>query len=298
MTRAAKRILSCLLYSLVAGNALFLSTVTIGASEPPAPSVLFQYTTNSEGHHTVEPIAILEDRHIVKLPEFDDEGTLLDFIKRVYPKQKILAIVQGGRAVGMATVSADVDTNGCAYFSTVAEVTPNAPAVAGIESALAINAGKFSTLNLKQRPPSDAETASLQESARATFVSHKTGKALIDNMKPFHLTVYESADGKERFIAGSFLAEDPNPDSVVEPATVFLVLEQRGGESKLTYQHFHEGGEANYEMQYLVDLFDVDGDGVPELVTRTDYYESSDVAIYQRHGEKWDELLRGAPSGC
>jgi hypothetical protein len=294
MKRTAKRLLS----SLIASSALLISSVSIGASEPAVPTVLFQYTTTSDGHHTVEPLAILEDRRVVALPEFNDEGTLLDFIERVYPLHKGLAVIQGGRPLGTATVAGDVDTSGCAYFSTIAEVTPGSPAVAGVETALAINSGKIAALNFKQRPPTDTELANLQNAARATYLSHKTGKALIDKMKPFHLTAYDSADNKEHFIAGSFIAEDPNPDSVVEPATLFLVLAQRGSESKITYQRFHEGGEANYEMQYLVDLFDIDGDGVPELVTRTDYYESSDIAIYQQHGEKWDEFLRGAPSGC
>ena len=294
MTRAAKRILFC----LMTGSALLISSATIGAPEPAAPVVLFEYSSSADGHHSVEPLAILEDRKVTALPEFKDDSTILDFIKRVYPKQKTLTIVQGGRQLGTATVSGDVDTSGCAYYSTKADVVPGAPAVAEAESGLALNSAKFAALTFKRRPQTDAEEKALQDAARAAFQSHKTAAPLIANMKPFFVTAYTSADNKTTFIAGSYLAEDPRPDSVIAPATLMLVMEQRGGDFKISYTHFHEGGDADYEMEHLVDLFDVDGDGVPELVTRFDYNESSKVAIYHRHGEQWDEIFQGAWSGC
>ena len=48
----------------------------------------------------------------------------------------------------------------------------------------------------------------------------------------------------------------------------------------------------------LLDVYDIDGDGVAELFTHTQSFEGAGFAVYSRAGGKWTKVFDGANYHC
>ena len=47
------------------------------------------------------------------------------------------------------------------------------------------------------------------------------------------------------------------------------------------------------EIEVFADQLDLDGDGIDEIITNIDYYESYDVTVYRQLGGKWVKVFQG-----
>jgi hypothetical protein len=106
------------------------------------------------------------------------------------------------------------------------------------------------------------------------------------------------SDGRT-WLVGSYLASQP-VDSIEDSELSVLVLAPAGERHSvplLTWSHL--GGETSRQVRNPVDAIDLDRDGVPELITRTTYYESMDYQIWSLRGSAWVELASSlGGSGC
>src|SRR5262245_37190244 len=75
--------------------------------------------------------------------------------------------------------------------------------------------------------------------------------------------------------------------------SVFIIADRASGGYQVSFLWQHAGVEADVIVEEPAHIFDIDQDGIPELITRTEYYESFDYAVYRRVGKSWKLRYRG-----
>lgn len=79
--------------------------------------------------------------------------------------------------------------------------------------------------------------------------------------------------------------------------SLFFVAKTTGNvASVIWYQH--PQSETDAEALYLVDLMDLLGDGVNELIVRRVFYENYRYEVYKRQGQEWKQIFQTAVFGC
>jgi hypothetical protein len=99
-------------------------------------------------------------------------------------------------------------------------------------------------------------------------------------------------DGKAELI-GSFEVGDQNYNS----QTLFLIAEMKNGQYQTGLTWCKKGAEITYEVRRLIDVLDLDGDGVAEVFVMTSYYESTDFTIYKKMKGVWRSVYQGGLFG-
>ena len=76
------------------------------------------------------------------------------------------------------------------------------------------------------------------------------------------------------------------------------IFEPEAGGFKPALTWFHRGSEADAEERLLVDIVDLDGDGLAEVIAEGFYYESNDYIIYKKRQGHWVSVYQGGGGGC
>ena len=80
--------------------------------------------------------------------------------------------------------------------------------------------------------------------------------------------------------------------------SVLLVLDSTSSGYRETLVTYQNGLEANAASERFIAALDIDGDGSPELITRTTFYEWYSYTVYQRNPSGWQEWYAGGGAGC
>jgi len=83
---------------------------------------------------------------------------------------------------------------------------------------------------------------------------------------------------------------------------LFVILEQRDGEWRAAITKVHtvkdlEDRTDAQEEEYL-DQLDIDGDGIDEIFTESNYYEAYSLAAYGLRGGVWNNIYESGVGGC
>lgn len=147
------------------------------------------------------------------------------------------------------------------------------------------------------RAPTAAEKRALDRMAAALFDAHGIDAAArtpSPDTGSAALLVHPNA----RPVLVASYTLDATQESYLRRAALLLVAEEGENGYRPAYVWFNEGVEEQVETQQLVDAADLDGDGTPELVLRTLYYESWDFTILRRSELGWLRTYRGGGGGC
>jgi hypothetical protein len=145
------------------------------------------------------------------------------------------------------------------------------------------------------RAPTPAEKRELDRMAAALFSAHGVDVAERTEGDTAAATLLVHHNARPVLVA-SYRLDAQSP--VFRRAAVLVVAEEHEDGYRPAYAWFHEGVEAAVEARELVDAADMDGDGMPELVVRTMYYESWDFTILRRTEHGWMPVYRGGGGGC
>ncbi|HYW10413.1 MAG TPA: hypothetical protein VE871_00610 [Longimicrobium sp.] len=145
------------------------------------------------------------------------------------------------------------------------------------------------------RATTSGEKRPLDGMAAALFQAHGTDVAALTrgDTAVAALTVHPNA--RPVLVASYSLATD---GALLRRASLLVIAEEGQDGYRPAYAWFHEGMDDGVETRTLVDAADLDGDGMPELVVRTLYYESWDFLILRRTPAGWMEAYRGGGGGC
>jgi hypothetical protein len=88
-------------------------------------------------------------------------------------------------------------------------------------------------------------------------------------------------------------------DDVAAPVTAVFAISDPASRRVLLWYHPAADPAADFPLtRTLLDVADLDGDGVPEIVTRTDLSEEWRYTIYRRAPNGWAETVNAYGGGC
>jgi hypothetical protein len=257
--------------------------------------VLFAVWRRGEGV-ILDPILSLGDGRLQKTPlRGGDDGTeetkeTLAFAATYYSTGRELTLLLGGRAAGTVRVTSPTDNRGCGSFE--AHGFLPRPALGwNTDVALASDRPSWNAGPAGERASSVTRDESLTVSSLIARELKRSGQnlkpvpkaTLITTMRALHphrgsriLTANVSVECFEEKCGGGVL---------------FLVAEADSQGSYMTTL-------ASLLGDHLLDIIDLDGDGVKELVTYQKDYECLEYHVYRKSGDSWVRVHSGGGHCC
>jgi hypothetical protein len=183
---------------------------------------------------------------------------------------------------------------GCVGLLAKADVE-TAVKLGGQVQALAVSSDKLGTGVSSRRAPTETERGQALDLARTVFIQRRAPAALIKKMNTVNLTSVDlNRDGNFEMIGG-FNLQGAN----LLAYNLFVIFEPTAtGKFRVAWNWYQKGSEESYEDRGLVDVIDLDGDGVAEVIAEGTYYESNDYVIYKRQAGTWRPIYKGGGGGC
>jgi hypothetical protein len=290
-------------------TAVFVSSAPTRAhaqEKTEAPyAVVFEYQSNAGALGSVQPLFILRDGTPSPLPfenrEGDIEKTLGPFTSKEYPVGRILRVFEGGRLLRGIAVDSGLDEmaflDANPILSGVA-VRDAGVVLHGSEYALAINTPFPSTMDFRRRTPNAEEQGQIMSAARRIYAQDGLPAAVIADMKIERAEAYISADRGSSLVFASLTTATSTQKPDAHERALFLILKKSAGESfNVAYQNVTPAEGTERKAEEIVDLFDIDKDGVPEAITRVHYWEKWEYNIRRENGGAWNIIYTGATDG-
>jgi hypothetical protein len=159
--------------------------------------------------------------------------------------------------------------------------------------ALAVSSETLGGKQSSRRAPTAEERAALVSLMNETYKQRKVSQALLAKVKINNITAIDiDADGKAELI-GSFEIFDQKQNSW----NLFLIAELKNNQYQSALTWYKRGGETDSEVRRLIDVLDLDGDGIAEVFATTSYYESTDFTIYKKAKGVWRSVYQGGLFG-
>jgi hypothetical protein len=126
-----------------------------------------------------------------------------------------------------------------------------------------------------------------------TYAQKRVAATMLAKVKTNNITAIDvDADGKAELI-GSFEISDRNQNS----QNLFVIAELKNNQYQSGLTWYKKGGETDSEVRRLIDVLDLDGDGVAEVFAMSSYYESTDFTIYKKVKGVWRSVYQGGLFG-
>lgn len=281
-------------------GALFL-TATASAQKPsPKPKtspkpIVFAVLDSGK---RVEPIAAIDADKLAEVSVSEgDSGKV--FAASYYKAGSTYTIVFGGSADGKLTiVKSNIGTE-CGGASADSLARPLRAKLTGLVMALATNAKLKSDTTAYRRRPTVDERNEIENLVRAEFSKHGASGAATKTLRYHNLTALDlDGDDVAEFVGSYWVA--PTAD---ERRTLFFVTD-RGTDGKVRFavsdhsivkpDDVMSGDVKDLDTgvghELLLDVFDIDGDGVKEIFTIGRAFEGNNYYVYRHAGGKWTKI--------
>jgi hypothetical protein len=300
---------TCLVAFAAAWLALWPGIVTSAVNSED--TLLFSVDKHPNGAVYADPIALLQYGHVNHPPvanlseDFDLlSKSAIPFIEREYPASRPLYLLQSGQITNefhVETLKEDDLAGGCSW-NLSAKVNGTLPSLMPDRSALAINTKLLTVQSHKQRASNAEDLQAAENGAKELFANQHVSSADIAHMKKPKMTAYAGADGIDLIIAQYSIYIEGTSENRGDDAREYnslIVVEKTDKGYVTTYTWFNQGTESRAIHQSLIDIFDVNGDGRPEIVTTFSYYEGIRYAILGRNWDgSWEPIFKSSYSGC
>ncbi|MBW3571199.1 MAG: hypothetical protein KY467_08835 [Gemmatimonadetes bacterium] len=240
----------------------------------------------------VDPVAILTPGGLLDPWSIPEDST---FNARYYRPGTRYALRVGGVPAGEVAV-VEVLEPACSDRLAIASAALTRTLPARWEG-LASDAFGAAPAQPPLRPADASETAVLAALADSVHAARGAGP---DRRRQAELTALHAVSWNG--IASPVLVGTSNIAFQVENfeqvRSAMVVAERRDGAYRPVYVWYSNEREASMQRRALHDALDLDGDGVPELLAMTRYYESWDYTVLRRGAEGWTEIYHGGGGGC
>ena len=306
-TLSISKLLIFLLVFTLSGMMVFAQK-SKSKTKPKAPvkakSIIFGVVNDGA---SLEPIAYVENGKLVEAANgMSDEKILTAFAKSFYQPKTTYNLVFGGKNDGKVTVSKSNVDSDCAKNMAEITVQPGKAKIKGFVMALATN-GTLKPGPGVRRMPTFPERTEIEALVRAEFENQKITSEVVKNLRYHNLTAIDvDNDGKAEMV-GSFYVEP----AATERAKLFFIAEKNSsGKYAFTHREYEltkESDVMNSEIKALdegiyhelfLDSYDYDGDGVGEIFTLTQGFESNGFTAYKREAGKWVKSFEGSNYHC
>ena len=261
------------------------------------------------GGTTVEPIGYINSKGQMSgaVDGASERPILNAFHKSYYAKGKVFPLIFGGAPVGTATVvSADPSAECSNFLGEVRTKTSRTP-LKGNVMALATVAQVKTSRKSERRAPTVQERSEIETLVRSEFAKQGLSKDAVAKLKSHNLTVLDvDGDSNPEFVGSYwidvsatkrgllfFIASRNSDGKIVVGHSAYNAVDQADTMSK-DIKSVDEG--VYHEL--LLDVFDVDGDGVAEVFTYTPSFEGAGFNVYKRSGKGWALHFEGSNYHC
>ena len=286
----------------------FISVSAQKAKPKPAPKAKpIVFAVLSDGK-AIEPIAYASNGKLEQAIDNAVEAPkLAAFHRSFYKPASTYRLIFGGANAGTVTIVKSDPKAECSANTADVTVTSARAKLKGNVMALATNLVTTTKGSGVRRLPTGAERAEIEALVRAEFEAQKNSAAVAKDLKYHNLTALDvDGDGSIEFV-GSFWVQ-PGAKS---RALLFFVAE-KGSDGKYKfgttdYRLIEEKDVMSSEIkdlddgvyhERLLDVLDIDNDGVAEVFTYVQSFEGAGFNAYRRAGGKWTKIYDGANYHC
>lgn len=265
------------------------------AQQDPVRGIVFAVLRSQDGDGVLQPVALLLPEGYTMPMHEQSDSVARAFNARWLTAGRAYDVLSRGERVGSVAVRA-----------------PEEPACMGLSASGTLNVRPaprqgwqgLAGAGLPEQPgapwlraPTAEEKRELDRMAAALFDAHGIDRAeRTPSTDTASAALLMHPNARPVLVASYTL--DGMQNGYLRRAALLLVAEEGERGYRPAYTWFNEGVEEQVETQELVDAADLNGDGVPELVLRTSYYESWDFTILRRSELGWLRTYRGGGGGC
>ncbi|HCR49724.1 MAG TPA: hypothetical protein DIW24_08845 [Bacteroidetes bacterium] len=305
--------------SWIAGTAMmFFAACTPMESTPSADGsvTLYAVTTGADSTFAaeplMEPIVVLNAGQFEKpIPNLPENSTTEAFdqalnkaMSRFFPGNGKFSLYIGGVLSGKVQITSNSEGEGNNPAGLVNPVKIMTNALNAERFAIAANSEQFNAPGRKTRKLTPQEEQAILPLAKSAFGGNRVNPALLDSIQTQAIRVYDLNGKGAETVIGDFVIEHRSSSAEGEAAIsrelLFVIAEKVQGNFVMRVSAFGSSGEfatEDSQMIDLIDVLDVDGDGVFEVVVRRNMAESYDFAIYKKQGNDWQVAYQGGGGG-
>ncbi len=244
---------------------------------------------------TLEPIVQVENGKLLELESNAEKGWK-DFSKAYYKPKTAYNLIFGGVSNGKVSVVKGPAEGDCAANMASALTISAKAKLKGLVMALATDVPGKKAVSGMRRTPTLAERTEIERLVRDEFTKQKISAANLKILRYQNLTALDVNNDKKPEFVGSYWL----PTAKTERSLLFFIAEQdAAGKYVLSHSAFETVKKADVMSgdlkdvdggilhELLLDVFDMDGDGVAEIFTIKEAFEGNNFYIYKREDDKW-----------
>lgn len=247
---------------------------------------------------SIEPIGYIDARGRMT-PAIDgssDRRILNAFHKTYFTKGKAYPLIFGGKSAGTVTVTSSDPSAECINFLGKTTTKTTRTPLKGNVMALASAKKLAKPGSGVRRLPTPAERSEIEALIRAEFAKNGVPESATANLRSHNLTALDVDSDANAELVGTYWI-DLSP---TERGLLFFIA-QRGADGKYIFGYSEYAKVSQSETmsedikdvdsgvyhERLLDIFDVDGDGVSEIFTYVMSFESAGFNVYRRTSNGW-----------
>jgi hypothetical protein len=257
---------------------------------------------------SLEPIAYIEKGKLTAPVGGDSDGAIIEaFNKTFYKPKTSYQLIFGGANAGTVKVVSSNAKGDCAKNMATATTQSTKTKLGGFVMALATDAVNKKAASGLRRKPTAAEKSEIEVIVRAEFKNQKVSASAVKNLHYQNLTALDIDSDKKVEFVGSYWIET----SATERGLLFFIAEKNAkGKYGLGFSEYRtvkkdevmsgelkdlDGGILH---ELLLDTFDYDDDGVSEIFTYVQAFESASFNAYKRENGKWTRSFEVSNYHC
>ena len=250
--------------------------------------------TGGPGSKTFTFVQVLGFLNNGKLKQLGDgEGVEKQLVGKFYVPGTKFILYSAGANSGTVQPTEDPFRSGCEWGSASA-IVKHTNSATDKSGALASNV-QFRDAGYRRREPTSEERAEVIALMKSKLLAAKVSRSTVANLKSPGIHAFEGPRSVI-LVGDATVLNHPTSDFFQEPgnAAVFTIIKKSSDGPSLNPLVWIGVGE----RRYLVDLIDIDGDGAPEIVSRSSQNEAEVYHIYRQKNGKWIDFYQQYALWC
>lgn len=287
---------------------MLLPPDSYGQKKPPVTTVKKIVFAIVNDGKMIEPIGFIEKGAIVEPTGggSEPEGIKL-FNSTYYRKGAVYDLIFGGSKAGTVSVVKSDHTSECSANMAEVTVAATKAKISGKVMGLATNFKPTKPGSGVRRLPTQAERLEADKLAKAEFAKQGNSAETVETRDYHNLTALDvDGDGKIELV-GSFWVK---PDAKTRNTLFFIAYKGANGKYQIGFGKYNAiteesvmGGDITaiddgIYHELLLDVLDINNDGVSEIFTYSQSFEGAGFNAYRRVNGKWDSAFEGSNYHC
>jgi hypothetical protein len=298
-----------LLLALVAACTLAVTLVSAQTAKPKPGSkalpVVFAVLNDGK---IVEPIGYLEKGKLAPTVDGASEAPkLAAFNRQYYKPATTYRLIFGGADAGTITIKSSDPKAECIANTAQVTFASTRAKLKGNVMGLATNAAASAKASGVRRLPTVAERTEIEVLVRAELAKQKVAESAAKDLKYHNLTSLDVDNDGTIEQVGTFWV-----DTGTTSRALLFFIAFKNSDGKYTFGHTDfrnieqkdvmssdiKDVDTGVYHERLLDVFDIDNDGVAEVFTYIQSFEGAGFNAYKRAAGKWTNVFEGSNYHC